>query len=1281
MLVVDFHPLAAVDTLDFVRQVLLHGFFARNAQNVVGHQRAVDQRLPGSNDVAGMDQEAFSVRHQVFAFDAGIAADDDSSLSASFFAQDFDHPVDFGDHRGILRLAGFENLGHARQTARDVRDPGCLAGRLRQHGTGRGLLALTDLDMSPFRQVVDVQRFAVAVFEHDLRVQFALVIDDHAAHGAAGVLFHPHRLAFDDILETHLAGHFGQNGDTVRVPLAKALTDFDFLVFFHQQFGAGRHVAFLQFTALGIENGNLAAARQHDALAFFVADEPHPSELDDAAAFGAGFAFLDAGIDRAADVKGPHRQLGPRLADTLRGDDADGHALFDHGATGQIHTVAAAANAERRFACQRAANLDFLQPQILDFAGDIERDHVVFADDHLVGDRIDDVLPADAAHDGFGQLDFDLLAPVDHALGDALGSPAFFGRDHHILGNVGQFTGEIARVGRLQRRIGQSFAGPVRRTEVFQHAQALAEIRLDRRFDDIARGLGHQSTHPGQLPDLLDAATGTGVGHQVHGVDVPRSAAVVRFHGLHHFGGDLFPGVGPRVEHLVVPLLFGDHAAVVQLLVLQHLFFRLGDVPDLRIRGDQVVGGEREAAERALLEPHGIHVVQQRDRGAAAQTLVAVGDDRGQFAGAEREIVEVHAGRQAHVVNHASDGGLDQFARFPRIVVGLDLAVGRQPDLDLRLQFDHAQRVGQIGLFHRGENHALAAAVGQHQGDEIAAHHNVLRGAHDRLAVGRAEDVVRGHHQRMRLDLRLDRQRQMDGHLVAVKVGVESFADQRMQVDGVAFDQHRLEGLNAHAVQRRRPVQHHGMILDHRFEDVPDLLVLAFEHLLGALDRVGVSQLLQLADDERLEQLQGDLFRQAALMQLQPRSDDDHAARRVIDAFSQQVLAKAALLALDHVRQRLQRPVAAAQHGALAAVVVEQGVDRLLQHPLLVADDHLGRVQIDQLAQTVVPVDDAAVQVVQIAGGKVARIQQHQRAQIRRNHGDDVQHHPLRLVVAVANRFDDLQPVDQVLPFLLRIRLHQLDAQLVGQLDQVQVHQQLANRLGTHVHLERPVAPLFAGRTVLVLGQQLLGLQVRAPRVDDGVVLEVDDLFQTGGLHVQQVPQPARHGLEEPDVDDGSRQLDVPHPLASDARVRDLDAATIADHPFVFHAAVLAAGAFPVLLRTENPFAEQAVLFGAVGAVVDRLRLLHFAERPTADVMRPSQADLDRRVIVNPVIRALADGHVPVLLSRMCADRTAAVIGVRCGVSPTAYSKPSPGSRWSTRRNWRACRLQAYFPP
>ncbi len=65
------------------------------------------------------------------------------------------------------------------------------------------------------------------------------------------------------------------------------------------------------------------------------------------------------------------------------------------------------------------------------------------------------------------------------------------------------------------------------------------------------------------------------------------------------------------------------------------------------------------------------------------------------------------------------------------------------------------------------------------------------------------QDVVGRHHQDARFQLRFERQRDVHGHLVAVEVGVEGGADQRMKLDRLAFDQHRLERLDAEAVERR----------------------------------------------------------------------------------------------------------------------------------------------------------------------------------------------------------------------------------------------------------------------------------------------------------------------------------------------------------------------------------------------------------------------------------------------------------------------------------------------
>ena len=444
-----------------------------------------------------------------------------------------------------------------------------------------------------------------------------------------------------------------------------------------QQVGAGGDLVFLDLAALGVQQQDFAVAGEHHLLALVVADDLHAGELHDAGLLGADFAFLDGAGRRAADVERPHGQLGARLADALGADDAHGHALLHQRTGREVHAVAQGADAQRGVAGHRAADLDLLQTHGLDLPRNVHRDQFVFANDHFVGDRVDDVRAADAALDRVGQADLDLFAAVDHALGDALGRAAVVRGDHDVLGHVGQLAGQVARVGRLQGRVGQTLAGAVGGAEVLQHGQSLAEVGLDGRLDDLARRLGHQTAHAGQLPNLLHAAAGAGVGHQEDRIHVARKTVIV-LQLLHHFGGDLLAGVGPGVQHLVVPLALGDDAPLVELHDPHHGLLGVGD--DLRLvgRGDQVVGGEAQAGERALAEADAVQRVQQVDGLPPAEDFVAVGDHARQVAGAQRGVVVGHGRRQHRIEQHAADGGLHEPARLDA-AVALDAPPLGQP--------------------------------------------------------------------------------------------------------------------------------------------------------------------------------------------------------------------------------------------------------------------------------------------------------------------------------------------------------------------------------------------------------------------------------------------------------------------------------------------------------------------------------------------------------------------------------------------------------------------------
>ena len=114
----------------------------------------------------------------------------------------------------------------------------------------------------------------------------------------------------------------------------------------------------------------------------------------------------------------------------------------------------------------------------------------------------------------------------------------------------------------------------------------------------------------------------------------------------------------------------------------------------------------------------------------------------------------------------------------------VSIGVVHAAHFDLGVQVDHAVLVGGQGLFLVVEELAFARLADLDLGDVVDAQHHVVRGIGDRAARRGGKDVVGGHHQHARFHLRFLADGHVHGHLVAVEVGVERRAGQRVQLDG-----------------------------------------------------------------------------------------------------------------------------------------------------------------------------------------------------------------------------------------------------------------------------------------------------------------------------------------------------------------------------------------------------------------------------------------------------------------------------------------------------------------
>ena len=291
----------------------------------------------------------------------------------------------------------------------------------------------------------------------------------------------------------------------------------------------------------------------------------------------------------------------------------------------------------------------------------------------------------------------------------------------------------------------------------------------------------------------------------------------------------------PDINDLVVAFARGDDAFAILLLDFFDLLLGVADFLVLLLRNDHVVNANGNARAGGLAETEFLELVEHGHRLFVTTNLVTFPNEIAEFTFLDRLIVKTHFLRPDLAEEDTADGGLDNFPvgvarlRLPakvRIRQSNPLVGGHRAVTEGENDFGLRAEQLQVVRVCRRRRPRLGGQV-------EAAERNVLRWRDNRPAAGRAEDVVGGHHEQARLQLGFDGQRHVNGHLVAVEVGVIGGADQGVDADGLAFDELGFEGLHREPVQGGGAVEQHRMAAGHFFENVPNLGGLALNHFLG----------------------------------------------------------------------------------------------------------------------------------------------------------------------------------------------------------------------------------------------------------------------------------------------------------------------------------------------------------------------------------------------------------------------------------------------------------------
>src|SRR5204863_856013 len=156
----------------------------------------------------------------------------------------------------------------------------------------------------------------------------------------------------------------GDDRRGVGVPFGETLAALDLFAVLDAQARAIGGLVGLALLAVD-QHGQGEVAAHADQVAFGVHDGVAAADLDHAVVAAFEERLLGH-LGGAADVEGPHRQLGAGLADRLGGDDAHGLADVHRRAARQVAAVAGAADADLGLAGQHRADLHRLHAAGLD---------------------------------------------------------------------------------------------------------------------------------------------------------------------------------------------------------------------------------------------------------------------------------------------------------------------------------------------------------------------------------------------------------------------------------------------------------------------------------------------------------------------------------------------------------------------------------------------------------------------------------------------------------------------------------------------------------------------------------------------------------------------------------------------------------------------------------------------------------------------------------------------------------------------------------------------------
>ncbi len=355
---------------------------------------------------------------------------------------------------------------------------------------------------------------------------------------------------------------------------------------------------------------------------------------------------------------------------------------------------------------------------------------------------------------------------------------------------------------------------------------------------------------------------------------------------IRHFCIDLVPSG----NHVVVTLVVAHLTEVIHLGDVLDFLVTLGDNARFLVRNQNIIQVKGQTATECLVVTKVLDVVQELCRTSHTASLNHLRDNRLNGTFLHHHVLVADLGGDILIYQYTTRRGLYnviyRLAVHDIVETNFHLCV----DIHTTLVECNDRLLGGV------ENQALTTNAGALFRDIVQTENHILRRHRDRITIRGVQNIVRTEHQELCLENRFVGQRQVNGHLVTIEVGVESGASQRVQLNSLTLNHLRLESQYTMTVQGRCTVQQYGVSLHYVLQNFVNHRLTAVDNLLGRLNGLDDTALDEFTNDERLIQFRCHLLRKTALVHLQLRTYHDNRTCRIVNTLTKQVLTETTLL-------------------------------------------------------------------------------------------------------------------------------------------------------------------------------------------------------------------------------------------------------------------------------------------------------------------------------------------------------------------------------------------------